>query len=259
MQKLNKFLVLILQKLKIGSAIAPVLVKITGKHKDQIHPKHLIILERKEWYEPWIKNRDIVLDIGCGNGQRAIKIAKISKHVTGFDISKTCIDLAIKEATRLSIYNTNFYKGDAEQAFVEKDKSFDVVFFCDVIEHLKNDTQALLEAYRVLKNQGILLLIAPNIETRWKKIQKNAGLSFFSDPDHKREYTKKGLEKILIKSGFKILSISTVVYDTPLSGVIDVTGGISLNLYKKFSLWKLNYAKLHPEESIGFRISAQKI
>lgn len=248
-----------LQKLKIGSAIAPILVKLTGKHKDKIHPKHLIVLNAKEWYEPWINKNDVVLDVGCGNGQRAIKIAKISAKVVGFDISTDNIDLADKEAKRQGVKNVNFYEGNAEKVFNEKNNSFDVVFICDVIEHLRNDNHVLSEIHRVLISNGKLLLVAPNIETGWKKIQKKAGLFYFSDPDHKREYRKEDLEEKIEKAGFKILSISTVVYDTPFSGLIDIVGGVSLGLYKKLSLWKQNYAISHPKESIGFKISAQKI
>lgn len=256
---INKYWVIFLQKLKIGSAIAPIMVKLTGKHQDKIHPKHLIKLEAKEWYEPWVKKSDIVLDVGCGNGQRAIKLSRICSKVVGFDIESRNINLAQKEAKKLNINNVDFYQSNAEKKFIEKDSGFNVVFFCDVIEHLNNDAHVLSEIYRVLKKSGILLLIAPNIDTVWKKMQKNAGLFYFSDPDHKKEYNKKEIINLLEKSGFKILKVSTVVYDTPLSGLIDIVGGFSLRLYKKLSLWKLNYAKSHPQESIGFRIAAQKI
>jgi ubiquinone/menaquinone biosynthesis C-methylase UbiE len=259
MQKIKRIYLLILRKLKIGSALSPLLVKLTGKHEEKIHPKHLIILEENEWYQPWIRKVDNVLDVGCGNGQRAIKIAPFVSKIVGFDISEKNIELAKKEAQKLKVNNTEFLKGDAEKKFDFNDESFDVVFFCDVIEHLNNDVHALSEVFRVLKKNGTLLLIAPNIDTGWKRRQKNAGLFYFSDPDHKREYTKRELEEKLKSAGFLIKSVLPVVYDTPFSGIIDIIGGLSLSLYKKLSLWKLNYAASHPEESIGFRIAAKKI
>lgn len=258
MQKIKKIFIIFFQRLKIGSAIAPIIVKIIGKHKEKIHPKHLIVLEKRQWYDPWIKTTDSVLDIGCGNGQRAILLSQKAKSVTGFDISKKNIDLANKEAKNNNIKNINFIVGDAEKEFKFNNRSFDIAFFCDVIEHLNNDDHSLKEINRILKNKGILLLIAPNSQTSWKITQKKYGLPFYSDQDHKREYTKKEITEKLKKHQFRILKISPVVYDTPFSGIIDVVGGFSLSLYKKLSLWKLNYAQKHPEESIGFRIIAQK-
>lgn len=259
MLKFKKILIIILQKIKLGSSTAPILVKLTGKHKEKIHPKHLVTLEKNQWYEPWIKKGDYVLDIGCGNGQRAVKIANVVNKVTGFDIDPKNIDLAKKESVQLNIKNIKFYIGDAEKRFNFDNESFDVVFFCDVIEHLNNDINALSEVHRVLKKNGVLLLVAPSCDTSWKRLQKKYGLFYFSDPDHKREYRKNELIKKLSKLGFKVLYTAPVVYDTPLSGLIDITGGFSLKLYEKLSLWKLNYAASHPEESIGFRISARKI
>lgn len=256
---LKKLVIKALQKLKIGSAAAPVLVKLTGKHNEKIHPKHLIKLENTEWYEPWIKKNYKILDVGCGNGQRAIRLAKKVKNVTGFDINKENISLAEKESSLLKVTNTKFYVSDAQQRFKEDTQSYDAVFFCDVIEHLNDDKRALMEIYRVLKKNGKLLLIAPNIQTSWKKMQKEAGLFYFSDPDHKREYENNELVDLLCSTGFKVLSISSVVYDTPLSGLIDLIGGFSLSIYKILSKWKLEYAKLNIKESNGFRIIAIKI
>lgn len=246
------------QKLKVGSAIAPKLVKLTGKHPDEIHPKHLIKLENKDWYKDLINNKDSVLDIGCGNGQRTLKIAKLTGKIIGIDINQEDIDKAKREAKRLGIKNAEFKQADANKALKFPDSVFSVVFFCDVIEHLTGDALVLGEINRVLTKKGTLLLVGPNVDTSWKRLQKSVGLFYFSDPDHKREYLKKEIKTKLSNAGLKIVSISPVVYDTPLSGLIDLVGGFSLRAYKRLSLWKLNYAKKHPGESGGFRIVAIK-
>lgn len=54
------------------------------------------------------------------------------------------------------------------------------------------------------------------------------GLPSFSDPDHKIEYNREELEEELAAAGFRVESCSTIVYDTPWYGVIDLLGGLSL-------------------------------
>ena len=49
-------------------------------------------------------------------------------------------------------------------AFPFEDDHFDVVLFCEIIEHLTNDPLvALREIKRVLKPDGVLVLTTPNV------------------------------------------------------------------------------------------------
>jgi hypothetical protein len=44
----------------------------------------------------------------------------------------------------------------------------------------------------------------------------------------------------------------TAVYDTPLIGVIDVAGSVSLALYRRLTEARRRLARRYPEESAGF-------
>jgi len=48
-------------------------------------------------------------------------------------------------------------------------------------------------------------------------------------------------------------------WDTPLSGVFDFIGGISLGVYRKLRKLRRNYVSTHPNEADGFDIVAIKI
>ena len=88
---------------------------------------------------------------------------------------------------------------------------------------------------------------------------KAAGLFWYSDPDHKIEYTPKTLREELERNGFEIISgMMPIVYDTPWAGLIDLVGGISLRVYQRLAQWKRNAARRHPEESVGFRVVCRK-
>jgi hypothetical protein len=49
-----------------------------------------------------------------------------------------------------------------------------------------------------------------------------------------------------------------VALDTPLAGLIDVIGGFSLSIYAKLLKWKQEYALRHPQETVSFKIVAQR-
>ncbi len=103
-----------------------------------------------------------------------------------------------------------------------------------------------------------MVLAVPNSQTSWKKFQKSAGLNYYSDPNHKIEYTEEEIIREHQKSGFKIKEIKPIVYDFPLAGLIDLVGGISLSLYKKLWQWKYKRVNENPSASIGFMVVSEK-
>src|SRR3990167_6539778 len=106
MKVLKKVYVLFLKKLETGSAVAVRLTKLTGKSEVPIHPKHF--LTQKPWYLNYVKRTDVVLDLGCGNGQGAIKTAKVAKKVIGADIDNNLLKIADNSARSLNIKNVKF-------------------------------------------------------------------------------------------------------------------------------------------------------
>jgi SAM-dependent methyltransferase len=129
---------------------------------------------------------------------------------------------------------------------------FDTVICLDLLEHVRERDLLLTEIKRALKPGGSMLLSVPNRGTSWKRRLDRAGLFAYSDPDHKIEYTLPELEEELGRNGFRILRLHPTVYDTPLIGLIDLTGGVSLRLYARLSRMRRRLAEKHPEENAGF-------
>ena len=256
-KKLYAFSVVLVKKTALLSALSCRLVKFTGKHLEPIHPKHLITV-RSPWYLPYIKKTDTVLDIGCNNGQHTLKIAKNSAHVFGIDYDRRMLEIAAREIKRAGLKNVTLREVNIENGLPFKSKKFDAVIFLDVLEHLNNREHIMSQVKRVLKPKGILLLSVPNSDTTWKRLQKKYGINYFSDPDHKVEYTQKEIIEILKKTKFIVKKVFPVTFDTPWVGFIDVVGGISLTWYRQLSMWRRNKALLNPQESIGFEIISQK-
>lgn len=249
---LKRITILVLKKIDLGSAIAVRLTKITHKSKVPLHPKHF--LHSRKWYTEHITGKDSVLDLGCGNGQSAINAARIARKVVAIDIDDRLLDIAKRSARELKIRNIKFLKKNLENGLQFQNNLFDRILFLDVFEHLNNRKQILKEIYRILKPSGLLFIGVPNSQTSWKKMQRSVGLNSYSDPDHKIEFSEDQITNLLKKHGFKIEKLGYGVYDTPLRGLIDVIGGLSLSLYKSLSMWRKNKAKLNPQEASGFEI-----
>jgi len=253
---LKKLFVIFLRKLDVCSAIAVRLTMITGKSNVPMHPKHLV--KSKIWFINHLKKNDIVLDLGCNSGQISMSIARNVKQVFGLEIDAVLVKRAQNEARINKIKNLEILQGDANIKLPFKNNYFDKVICSDVLEHLHKRNLALAEIKRVLKRGGILFLVTDNPNTTWKQFQKSQGQFYYADKDHKYEYPKKEILKLLKLNKFNTLSVNNVTYDTPFKGLIDITGGISLTAYKKLKQWRENMVIKRPKDTTGYRIVAQK-
>ncbi len=234
------------------------LVHLTGKASRPLHPKHLI-KKNKLWYKSYLNVDDILLDIGCGSAVDSIRAAKLVKKVTGLDIDSTSLNSARKIVAAEKIKNIRFMLHNANKKLPFPNNNFDKVVCSDVLEHLEKRTYALNEIRRVLKKNGLLFLVTDNPNTSWKKLLRSHGLFSYADYDHRYEYPKEEIISILKSKKFIILSIGEVSYDTPFKGFIDLTGGISISIYKKLARWKRKKLKQNPQDTAGYKIVAQKI
>ena len=100
----------------------------------------------------------ILLDVGCGGGQAAIRMKDRYPylHVTGIDTSKEMIAGASRRA-RSKGYAIRFEVADA-QALPFPDASFDVVYSFGSAKHWPDPLKGMSECWRVLRPGGELLV-----------------------------------------------------------------------------------------------------
>lgn len=107
-------------------------------------------------YSPEAKN---LLDVGCGTGEIAIRLANKQFHVTGVDLSEDM--LAVAES-KLEEHNVQvmFLQQDMRE-LTGFSEPFDVVTICcDSLNYLESEEDVLTTfraAYDQLKNQGLLI------------------------------------------------------------------------------------------------------
>ena len=101
-----------------------------------------------------------VLEAGCGVGAQTVTLARNSPEaeIISIDISEASVTEARKRAEQQGITNVSFQQGDIFQLPFEP-QSFDHVFICFVLEHLRKPVDALMVLRALLKPGGTLTVI----------------------------------------------------------------------------------------------------
>lgn len=165
--------------------------------------------------------RKKVLDVACGISTLGLTF---SNHVYGFDFNPEAIEICKKRGMKVKF-------GDVEKKWDYPNNSFDIVIMSHIIEHVKNPDHLLLEAKRVLKKGGMVIVNTPNLAawfnrgllplgyqpffTEVSTIDKTLGIKFtrkitsFRHPlGHMRVFTSRALVDIIELHGFKIIKKS---------------------------------------------------
>ena len=96
-----------------------------------------------------------VLDVGCGGGLVAEKMAELGWRVTGVDPAARSIHYAQAHARQAGLPVE--YRTGSGEALPFEDASFDVVYSLDVLEHVTDLNQVIAEVARVLRPRGIFI------------------------------------------------------------------------------------------------------
>lgn len=168
----------------------------------QVEETHWWYKARRDIIFDWVKrilarHQDPkILDIGCGTGFNITYLHQLGcNRVDGLDISKDA--LAYCKSRRLNVL-TN---ASAEDLPIQ-DAAYDMILALDIVEHLRNDRQALSEVYRALKAGGTFVAFVPAYQFLWS----------FQDEisHHQRRYTTTDLSSKIMQAGFEINKLTYV-------------------------------------------------
>lgn len=135
------------------------------------------------------------LEIGCGTGYVLSGIAQAytGAQLHGSDIFTAGLNVAADRQPTV-----NFMQMDARNIpFADE---FDAIGAFDVLEHIEEDEQVLVQMHGALKPRGVILLTVPQHAWLWSPIDDYSC--------HARRYSAKELHAKIIVAGFEIL-IST--------------------------------------------------
>jgi len=98
-----------------------------------------------------------VLDIGCGTGHAAYAMSRNASHVMAIEPDEATLQWAMQNR---SAPNVKYVLGTSSG--LESAGSFDLITNIDVIEHVEDYLQLILDFVRLLRPTGTLLLTTPN-------------------------------------------------------------------------------------------------
>jgi methionine biosynthesis protein MetW len=134
----------------------------TGDNKVYIIPRERSSLEIMKKLK--LDDNSVILDAGCGDGRFTQVIKKsLNREVKGLEYSKEGIAFCKKKGLDVRF-------ADFNDKIPFSDKSFDVIYAGEVIEHLYDPDKFLQECYRVLKDDGYLIITTPNLCNWYNRI-----------------------------------------------------------------------------------------
>ena len=142
-----------------------------------------------------------VLDLGCGDGSLATRLAKQGHVVTGVDIYDPG-----SNATGLH----RFHQGDLDRGLPpDLEGPFDVVLCADVLEHVREPGGLLDEIAEVLAPGGVILASIPNFAHWYPRLRVVTGRFDYDrrgilDRDHVRFFTRRSFERLASQHKYRI-------------------------------------------------------
>jgi 2-polyprenyl-3-methyl-5-hydroxy-6-metoxy-1,4-benzoquinol methylase len=99
-----------------------------------------------------------ILDVGCGEGEDAMILARLGALVTGLDVSPGAIDLARQRAGINGVaHRTKFICAPLNAASLPE-KAFDVIWIDNVLHHVLDDLEGTLRALLQAAKPGASIL-----------------------------------------------------------------------------------------------------
>lgn len=143
------------------------------------------------------KSKGSLLDLGCGKGF-FLEYAEKRYKTYGIDISDYAIEHAIDNLKK----STLFVKDAKNTGF--QDNFFDIITCFDMLEHLNDPEYTLKECKRILKEDGLLIVTVPNIDSLGIKLKKRNWYGY-RDKTHVSLLSKDSWFKLLENNDFKII------------------------------------------------------
>ena len=143
---------------------------------------------------PW-RGEGKVLDVGCGAGGNLKSLQEQGWQVFGIEIS----DVAAAHARDL--LHADIHTGTLASAPFPP-KSFDLVLMSHSLEHLPSPADALRRVHSLLKDDGLLVVSVPNVNSLEYKL---FGRWWFQldPPRHFYHFDKRSLSGLFTQTGFQ--------------------------------------------------------
>ena len=123
-----------------------------------LNPIRGLFESSKKLVEPYVKDGQVVADLGCGSGYHTFALAELvgpKGKVYAVDLGKSCIRVLEKKARKGGYSNVEAHASSASDMSFIKDRSVDFILanglLCSMAQRRK---EAVSEIKRILKREG---------------------------------------------------------------------------------------------------------
>ena len=144
-----------------------------------------------EYFRPYLKTTDVVLDFGCGNGGILRLVAKAVHHADGLEVNPASATIARQQG--LTVLSS------IEE--LPKQPTYDVIVSNHVLEHVRDVCGVLEQLHQCLKPSGHILVKLPIDDARSSYQQAWSR----DDSDHHiQTWTPRLFANVLFESGYEV-------------------------------------------------------
>jgi ubiquinone/menaquinone biosynthesis C-methylase UbiE len=150
-----------------------------------------------------LSSRNSMLDVGCGPGHLSFALAQHFRHVVSTDLSPLMLATTCATAAQRGLPQIEVQQASA-QSLPFPDDHFDLVASRYSAHHWHDVPAALCEMRRVMRRDGMLLLIdllgdeSPLVDTHLQAVE------LLRDPSHVRDYSPSQWRNLLQSAGFAL-------------------------------------------------------
>jgi ubiquinone/menaquinone biosynthesis C-methylase UbiE len=150
-----------------------------------------------------ISDRDVVLDVGCGEGGKAAFCARQGAHIIFVDIDEDKVHHAAKLLATEKARQLTPIVGDCNPLPLS-DASVSRIIASEVLEHVEEPIRFLDELVRVGSAGSLYLLTVPDPVA--ENVQRKLAPSvYFEKPNHIRIFERQEFADLVSDSGLKII------------------------------------------------------
>ncbi|MEW6202337.1 MAG: class I SAM-dependent methyltransferase [bacterium] len=171
-----------------------------------------------------------VLDVGASPGHLLWLFRHAGYEVAGIDLFPDAPFLPASALPRKDLFrefNLPVVQTDAQVSPLPfGDNTFDVVFFCEMLEHLTGSPALILsEIRRVLRDGGRVYITTPNVVALRNRIRMLLGLNIHTSVEilynvapykrHNREYTLSEVVDVVSRAGLRVVRREHHIFQNP--------------------------------------------